>query len=65
MARNGALFDLVALETGGNEVLAQPSGIKPFLERRNRSIVAEQTAVPDTSKRRDFIEAGPFAGLER
>src|SRR2546430_6030821 len=65
MSRDGAFRHFVADEAGRHEVLAETSGIEPFLQRGHRAVMVEHSAVPDALERRHLVEACSLSGLER
>ena len=65
VSRDGAPGHFVADEAGRHEVMAQTSGIEPFLQCGHRSVVIEHAAVPHALERRHFVKAGALSGLQR
>ena len=64
MTGHYAVRHFVDFEPRGHVVVAQARWIEPLLQTRDRAVVTVQSPIPDTTKRRDFVQARSLARLE-
>jgi len=62
MSLHRACFDPVPTKTSRHVIVAEALRIEPILERRDRAVVLERSAVPDATQRsHDLVRAEPDA----